>query len=68
MTEDGSFTLKREDLNETYHSLDGAIGESQHVYIENGLLPASYQKNKLRVFEFGFYLFSCMVCPHVKKC
>lgn len=35
-TEDGSKTIHIEDINETYHSIHGAIQESMHVYIKNG--------------------------------
>jgi hypothetical protein len=34
-TEDGSFTLKREDLGEAYHSQKGAITASEQVNIPN---------------------------------
>ena len=36
-TADGSHTLFVPELNETYHSIHGAIQESQHVFIKNGL-------------------------------
>lgn len=39
-TKDGSDTVHLAHLNETYHSIDGAFSESQHVFIENGLKPA----------------------------
>ena len=37
LTKDGSSTLKIENLKETYHSLDGAITESEFVYLNMGL-------------------------------
>lgn len=37
-TADGSHTLFVPDLNENYHSVHGAIQESQHVFIASGLL------------------------------
>ena len=52
ITEDGSHTLFIPELNEHYHSTYGAINESMHVYIENGLLQCS--KKKLTIFEIGF--------------
>lgn len=54
-TADGSNTLYLPDLNETYHSLHGALSESQHVYITNGLdcLLQSDSKD-LYIFELGF--------------
>ncbi|MEL7144911.1 MAG: tRNA (5-methylaminomethyl-2-thiouridine)(34)-methyltransferase MnmD [Bacteroidota bacterium] len=36
-TDDGSHSLYREDLKETYHSFHGARQESAHVFIEMGL-------------------------------
>lgn len=36
-TEDGSNTLFVNNLNETYHSVHGALNESRHVFIKNGL-------------------------------
>lgn len=36
-TNDGSHSLFHEELNETYHSTRGALGESQHVFIKEGL-------------------------------
>ncbi len=54
-TEDGSNTLFLPELNETYHSLHGALSESQHVYIDNGLTPLLLNGCKdVYVFELGF--------------
>ena len=36
-TGDGSFTLRRTDLDEPYHSARGALQESRHVFIDAGL-------------------------------
>ncbi|MCB0791724.1 MAG: tRNA (5-methylaminomethyl-2-thiouridine)(34)-methyltransferase MnmD [Flavobacteriales bacterium] len=36
-TADGSFTLRHERLDEHYHSVHGAVRESQHVFLRNGL-------------------------------
>ena len=36
-TKDGSCTLRIDSLNETYHSLHGAIAESEFIYLKNGL-------------------------------
>lgn len=36
-TRDGSLTLRSEVLGEQYHSLHGALNESVHVFIRNGL-------------------------------
>lgn len=53
-TEDGSATLYVPSLLETYHSSKGAIGESHHVYIQNGLLPMLALKSHIHVLEVGF--------------
>lgn len=49
---DGSHTLYREDIDETYHSTHGAINEALHVFIQNGLLRVD--KTSIDVFEVGF--------------
>jgi tRNA U34 5-methylaminomethyl-2-thiouridine-forming methyltransferase MnmC len=56
ITEDGSHSLQVPSLNETYHSSHGAIQESVHVFIKNGLEHWLQQnlKNKLSIFEVGF--------------
>ena len=52
LTKDGSHTLFVPALNEHYHSIHGAIQESKHVFIKEGL---SYcQKKNITVFEIGF--------------
>ncbi|NOT75566.1 MAG: tRNA (5-methylaminomethyl-2-thiouridine)(34)-methyltransferase MnmD [Cyclobacteriaceae bacterium] len=56
VTEDGSHSLFNSDLNETYHSIHGAIQESKHVFIRAGL-EHWLDKNKtanLRILEIGF--------------
>jgi len=50
--EDGSSTLYLPDMDETYHSIHGAITESQHVYIEAGL--AQFHSGEVTILEFGF--------------
>ena len=51
-TADGSHTLFVPDLNEHYHSVNGAIQESRHVFIEAGLKKCL--KNEISVLEIGF--------------
>lgn len=51
-TEDGSHSLRDKRTGETYHSIHGAIQESQHVFIEHGLNCTTL--NELSVFEVGF--------------
>jgi tRNA U34 5-methylaminomethyl-2-thiouridine-forming methyltransferase MnmC len=52
ITADGSATLFVPELNEHYHSTFGAVQESMHVFIQNGL----YQKDieNLKILEVGF--------------
>jgi tRNA U34 5-methylaminomethyl-2-thiouridine-forming methyltransferase MnmC len=51
-TLDGSNTLFLPELNETYHSMNGALSESFHVYIQNGLEKVN--SNPIHVLEIGF--------------
>ncbi len=51
-SKDGSHTLYNEALNETYHSRNGALTESNHVFIRNGL--SLIQKESVSIFEVGF--------------
>ena len=53
LSKDGSHTLFNPVLNETYHSKNGALQESIHVYIENGLLIFK-ELEKVVVLEVGF--------------
>ena len=52
-SKDGSHTLLKTSLNETYHSRNGALQESIHVYIKNGLLVFK-ELEKVVVLEVGF--------------
>jgi tRNA U34 5-methylaminomethyl-2-thiouridine-forming methyltransferase MnmC len=56
VTGDGSHSLRRKDLDETYHSIHGAIQESRHVFIESGLNFLIHQKNPglVHLLEVGF--------------
>lgn len=51
-TEDGSDTLYSASMHESYHSLNGAVQESLHVFIEAGLHPLNMKE--IRIFEVGF--------------
>ena len=53
-TSDGSNTLFHEVLDETYHSVHGALGESLHVYINNGLKRVSPNLKTINILEIGF--------------
>jgi tRNA U34 5-methylaminomethyl-2-thiouridine-forming methyltransferase MnmC len=51
-TADGSHTIYVPALNEHYHSVNGAIQESRHIFIETGF---DYCKSDpLHIFEVGF--------------
>ncbi len=69
ITEDGSHTLYLPEIDEHYHSVHGAIQESQHIYIEQGLEQC--YKNAITILEIGFgtglnaYLTFCHT--HLKK-
>jgi tRNA U34 5-methylaminomethyl-2-thiouridine-forming methyltransferase MnmC len=52
-TEDGSHTLHLESIDETYHSHAGALTESVHVYINNGL-KLLQNLNTIKILEVGF--------------
>lgn len=52
LTADGSHTLFVPELNEHYHSTNGAIQESTHVFIQTGL--SACKKDVINVFEIGF--------------
>lgn len=54
-TADGSHSLLNEALNETYHSVHGAVQESRHVFIKHGLAFVA-EKNSLpiQIAEVGF--------------
>ncbi|WP_430934776.1 tRNA (5-methylaminomethyl-2-thiouridine)(34)-methyltransferase MnmD [Saccharicrinis sp. 156] len=49
---DGSHTLYVLDLNEHYHSTNGAVQESMHVFINAGLRLVT--ADKINILEFGF--------------
>ena len=55
-TGDGSTTLYHEALNETYHSVHGAVTESRHVFIRNGIEYAceKFDNAVLNILEVGF--------------
>lgn len=56
LTADGSHSILNTALNETYHSRHGAVQESAHVFINNGL--AYFLRNnavdEIRILEVGF--------------
>jgi len=56
LTDDGSHSLRRKDLDETYHSTHGAIRESEYVFIQQGLQYIIEHANAstLEILEVGF--------------
>lgn len=57
-TADGSSTLRVPEIDECYHSVNGALAESMHIFIENGLkyYVSKYHPfaGKLTILEAGF--------------
>lgn len=54
-SKDGSHTLLRHDINETYHSHNGAIQESLWVFIDKGLNYLKQQNyTSINILEIGF--------------
>jgi len=53
-TEDGSDSLYQPVLHELYHSKFGAIAESEHVFIQTGLLQLMSEKRSIQILEIGF--------------
>src|SRR5258706_15628237 len=56
ITSDGSHSLRNTELNETYHSIHGAVQESVHIFIRNGLkfFENQNQPSEIRILEVGF--------------
>jgi len=59
-TADGSLTLHSERYNQTYHSVHGAVTESQHVFLEGAgvieRLSTGNNGKHLRILEVGLGL------------
>ena len=51
-TSDGSTSFYIPQLDETYHSVHGALQETQHVFIKNGLQLFDHQS--ISILEIGF--------------
>lgn len=56
ITSDGSHTLRNKRLDETYHSIHGAVQESVHVFINHGLqyFHKLHDASQVSVLEVGF--------------
>jgi tRNA U34 5-methylaminomethyl-2-thiouridine-forming methyltransferase MnmC len=54
-TKDGSHTLYSPQFNQHYHSTNGAVSESRHVFFEqNGLKQALSERSRINILEIGF--------------
>jgi tRNA U34 5-methylaminomethyl-2-thiouridine-forming methyltransferase MnmC len=55
-TSDGSHSLLNTELNETYHSVHGALQESLHVFIKNGFdhIMERFRGSTIEILEVGF--------------
>jgi tRNA U34 5-methylaminomethyl-2-thiouridine-forming methyltransferase MnmC len=51
-SEDGSHTIYSDDFKEHFHSVHGAITESLHVFIQNGL--HAIKTKQVNILEIGF--------------
>jgi tRNA U34 5-methylaminomethyl-2-thiouridine-forming methyltransferase MnmC len=51
-TADGSHTIYDTKLDEHYHSVHGAVQESEHIFIRNGF--DTCHANPINIFEVGF--------------
>jgi tRNA U34 5-methylaminomethyl-2-thiouridine-forming methyltransferase MnmC len=51
-TLDGSLTLYNSEVGDHYHSTNGAIGESRHIFINGGLL--TLQLKEIEIMEIGY--------------
>lgn len=68
-TQDGSSTLFNPELDETYHSVNGAITESLHVFIQNGLQLWTGASKEIHVLEVGMGtgLNALLTMDHIPK-
>lgn len=54
ITEDGSTSIALIGQNESFHSIYGAIQESKHIFIENGLKIIARNRRGIKIIEMGF--------------
>ncbi|MEA5403038.1 tRNA (5-methylaminomethyl-2-thiouridine)(34)-methyltransferase MnmD [Arcicella sp. DC2W] len=54
ITDDGFTTLFSAEFNQFYHSVRGALDETQRVYIELGLLAKMQETQEISILELGF--------------
>lgn len=53
-TSDQSHTLYNDELDETYHSRNGALEEAMHVYLSNGFIARAAGLKDIALLEIGF--------------
>lgn len=54
VSDDGSSTLRHPIIGDMYHSIGGAVSESMHIYINEGLHRVSQLKKRINILEIGF--------------
>ena len=54
ITEDGSHTIFLSDINEHYHSIHGAVQESNFIFIDSGLKYLNKTSENINILEIGF--------------
>jgi len=52
-TKDKSYTVKSARFSEYYHSINGALQETEHVFINAGLSYIAEYQNKIAILEIG---------------
>ena len=67
ITADGSHTIYVPNLNEHYHSVNGAIQEAKHVYIEAGLNQCTLPAISVLEIGFGTGLDALLTCMEADK-
>ncbi|MFZ9848731.1 MAG: tRNA (5-methylaminomethyl-2-thiouridine)(34)-methyltransferase MnmD [Flavobacteriales bacterium] len=64
-THDGSHSIRVEDMNETYHSIHGALQEAKHVFLKEGFYQTEEEVSILEVgFGTGLNTFLTMLESH----
>ncbi|MBK8506425.1 MAG: tRNA (5-methylaminomethyl-2-thiouridine)(34)-methyltransferase MnmD [Saprospiraceae bacterium] len=53
-TKDGSDSLFSARFQDSYHSLHGAIQESQHIFVDKGLDFVAHERSTIKLLELGF--------------
>ena len=67
VSEDGSTTLRVLDWDEPYHSRHGAIQESRHVFLDQGLRPCNGTNIHILEMGFGTGLNALLTYIHAKQ-